>query len=226
MDKLNLINNFEEWNESMVKKYNIEDYYQKSNFLIRFVEQRRLSLIKSMIDAQSDDDILDIGCGAGHVIEKFPSGRITGVDISESMLNLAKKRLKEKKVKLIKGNVEKLPFSGEKFDKIICTEVLEHIVKPQKAIDEIVRVSKENSVIVITIPNERIIIALKKLLKKLGIYKLFIKHVDVMNEWHLHEFDFQLLEKLIENKLRIIEKKAVPFSILPLRYIVKCRKIS
>lgn len=34
------IKNFEQWNEYFVKKYDIDDYYKKSNFTVRFIEKK------------------------------------------------------------------------------------------------------------------------------------------------------------------------------------------
>ena len=55
-----------------------------------------------------------------------------------------------------------------------------------------------------------------------GKYKV----ADEMNEeWHLHVFDLNRLKELLRNKLVIEKVKYLPFVFLPLRYIVKCKKI-
>lgn len=47
-------------------------------------------------------------------------------------------------------DIHNLPFSDNKFDLIICIEVLEHVEKPATAINELHRVLKENAIVVLS----------------------------------------------------------------------------
>ena len=49
------------------------------------------------------------------------------------------------------GDAHNTPFRDKIFDKTICTEVLEHLPSPLKAIKELYRITK--NIIIITIPN-------------------------------------------------------------------------
>jgi len=218
------IKNFEKWNETYIRKYDIEEYY-KSSPIVRFIEERRIKQIVNLVQAQKRDRIMELGCGAGHILEKIPQGNLTGVDLSETLLKKAGKRLQKRNAVLIKGNIEELPQTvrNQKFDKIICSEVLEHVQNPGKVIDEILKIANEKSVIVISIPNEKLINRLKGIFLRLRIFfNLFPNSSKKMDEeWHLHSFDLNLLEKFTKGKLKIKEIKAVPFWFLPIRYVVK-----
>ncbi|MBW3015174.1 class I SAM-dependent methyltransferase [Candidatus Woesearchaeota archaeon] len=218
--------NFEKWNDGMFKKLGNEDRYFHPNFFVRYPEVKRVEIIKKMLKAQSKDNILEIGCGAGHIIKNIRRGQITGIDLSESALRVAKNRLRGmNNVRLLKANAEDLAFLNEKFDKIICTEVLEHVENPSKVISEILKVSHRKTSIILTIPNEKLINSFKNFFIKLGLFNLLFKGIPkkMDDEWHLHSFDLRLLKKIIRNKLKIVQIKASPFSIVPVRYLVECR---
>ena len=79
---------------------------------------------------------LDLGCGSAYYKKYFPN-RI-GFDIQPGP-----------NVDVV-GDIHNLPFEDEKFDNILCTEVLEHLHSPQIAISEIKRVLKNNGKIILT----------------------------------------------------------------------------
>lgn len=67
---------FEAWNEAMATKYNPEDYYEGASSLVRFVERRRLARVIDAADAHAYDDVLEVGCGPGVVLEALHVARI------------------------------------------------------------------------------------------------------------------------------------------------------
>ena len=78
--------------------------------------------------------ILDIGCNDGWYWDKyFKNENITGLDISPP--------LKSKK-SIIKGDAQKLPFKDKTFDVIFLFFMLDDILHPLKALDEVKRVLK------------------------------------------------------------------------------------
>lgn len=101
--------------------------------------------------------VLEVGCGYGSlsVYTAKKGARVTGVDLSSEAIKISKRNasLNHKKVifKQVKG--EKLPFKNKTFDLVVCCETLEHIPNYKKAIDEIIRVTKDSGKIIITTPN-------------------------------------------------------------------------
>ena len=51
-----------------------------------------------------------------------------------------------------KGDIYKLPYKSNSFDLVVCTEVLEHLENPKKALRELIRVS--GKYILLSVPNE------------------------------------------------------------------------
>lgn len=101
--------------------------------------------------------VLDMGCGRGfysHALIFFPSvRRVEGVDVNEAYLRTARMHCTDKRIKLRKASVYRLPFPGNTFDTIIFSEVLEHLENENKALQELRRVLKKNGSLLITVPN-------------------------------------------------------------------------
>lgn len=75
-----------------------------------------------------NDTVLDIGCGNGALTYDVggKAKMVTGIDIEDKNINAAKKRHSKLSVKYVVGDATK-DLSGEKFDVIILSNVLEHI---------------------------------------------------------------------------------------------------
>ena len=90
-------------------------------------------------------DLLDCGCGTGAMIsllyEKMPDKNYTGIDITPKMIETAKAKNLER-VNWIVGDCENLPFMGNSFDVVICTNSFHHYPNPQKFFDSVFRVLK------------------------------------------------------------------------------------
>lgn len=70
--------------------------------------------------------ILEIGCGTGNnlsrILEKYPESQIIGLDISQSMLEIANRKYdKSSQIKLINGKYPEAMESHPEFDLIICS---------------------------------------------------------------------------------------------------------
>lgn len=102
------------------------------------------------------DRILDVGCGEGvglnHLQSKNIGKYLEGIDYSKEALILAKKFYPS--LKFRQGDIYKLPYRENEFDLIICSEVLEHLDKPEKAVGEMKRVT--NKFLLFSVPNEPI----------------------------------------------------------------------
>lgn len=118
--------------------------------------------------------MLEIGCGAGHVLAQVPAGRRFGMDLAESLLAKAARRLGGRRG-LVQGDAEHLPFRNRAWDRIYCSEVLEHVPSPGAALAEMGRIVGHRGIAAVSVPNERLINALKTALRRTGLYGLLLR---------------------------------------------------
>jgi len=107
---------------------------------------------------QPQDIILEVGALDSPFTNYFPNKTIA-VDIPpKGRFGFSQKALKEfksrKNLTPVMASGEALPFKKEVFNKIICTEVIEHIYNDQTAISEMSRVLKPNGKAFLTTPNQ------------------------------------------------------------------------
>lgn len=184
--------------------------HTSSNPIQKFLLSRYFFAFEKLIP-ENINNILDIGCGEGFLLEHLPSHvQYIGIDNSSEAIQLAKnnKILKSENPKKIqnikfqKESVYSLPFSDNEFDLITCLEVLEHLKDYEKALSEIKRVAKKW--IIISVPHEpwfQLSNFLRgKYFKRLG------NHPEHINRWNPTKF-----KKLISKYFKI-EKESYSFA--------------
>lgn len=222
---------FRDWNEGMVKKYDPDSFHHHSNPAIRFVERRRVRAIFDFVDIHPQGNILEIGCGAGNVLQESPGGRLFGVDLSLSMIKKAKEKLNHRGC-FFQGDAQCLPCKDHTFDRVICSEVLEHLIEPQSALEEMERILKSHGTAIISVPNELWINRVKQVLIKVGLFRWFTgrsgdyRHMPerMDDEWHIHSFRLEEWLHIFKKWFRVTHCKSIPFWWLPLRFVVRLER--
>ncbi|MBI2587381.1 class I SAM-dependent methyltransferase [Candidatus Amesbacteria bacterium] len=99
--------------------------------------------------------LLDVGCGVGRTaLAAWEKGyRVLGIDMEQRVIEIAKQQLNEA-IKFKVADITKIKFAdNKKFDVIVCSEVIEHVTKPQQVLDRAVSLLKEKGIFVMTTPN-------------------------------------------------------------------------
>jgi ubiquinone/menaquinone biosynthesis C-methylase UbiE len=98
---------------------------------------------------------LDAGCGDGRYLaalaDELPHRR-AGLDLSERILETARARVD---ADFRQGNLEALPFADGEFDLVLCSQVIEHVLDPDAAAAELVRVLRPGGTLVVSTDNAR-----------------------------------------------------------------------
>jgi len=148
--------------ENKIREYfdemSIERDLKLRNPILKYEQDTRQKAVIEMLIPTKGELILDVGCGNGRDIIIFAnnSAFCVGIDFSSGMIKEGKKAIDTmgfRNVHLISGGATNLPFSDGTFDKISCSEVIEHIPDWEKAIAEMNRVLKIGGKLVITTPN-------------------------------------------------------------------------
>jgi ubiquinone/menaquinone biosynthesis C-methylase UbiE len=105
------------------------------------------TFLKNWVDIPSEATILDIGCGTGEfesfILRDKPSLQITGVDISEQMLLVARQKfLAHPNISFQLAGASNLPFTNHSFDIVVSASAFHFFDDPVSALTEIKRVLK------------------------------------------------------------------------------------
>lgn len=103
--------------------------------------------------------VLDMGCGTGEYALWYASkgaGYVTGVDLSEGSLSVARRRKEEEhfeNIEFIKKDILNLDFPDNSFDYSFSVGVLHHTGDPFRGFKHLVRVTKPGGVVVVSLYN-------------------------------------------------------------------------
>ncbi len=111
-----------------------ESLYKRSDDVVKLLEKFKL--------VNKATRVLDIGCGVGRVEYKLAKvvKEVVGIDISPSMIKLAKENIKSKNAKFLVGNGKDLKGLGNSsFDLVISILVFQHM--PRKIFENYIKES-------------------------------------------------------------------------------------
>lgn len=108
-------------------------------------KEKRWALLSPMLTP--GDSVLEIGARDG-----IMSLRLRNYFRSVTALDLEKLPWEIEGVEFVEGDVRRLAFPDGRFDCVFCSEVLEHIDALEKAVSELVRVTRPGGCLVVSVP--------------------------------------------------------------------------
>ncbi len=124
-----------------------------------------LTIDYDLVGIRDGEQVLDVGCGEGrHSWEacKRNDCLVCALDLEGTNLKKAhyafylleqQDELKGKWL-IVNGDITNLPFKDGAFDKVICSEVLEHVPDDIEGIRELVRVLKDDGTLAVSVPSK------------------------------------------------------------------------
>lgn len=152
------------------------------NLINRKVHKKLKDLISKTVT--TDDEVLECACGTGLltkvIIDKCK--KITATDISTNMLKVMRRKFKKNiNIQIEEGDVMKIEYADNSFDKVFAANVIHLLDEPKKALQELMRVCRpEGQLIIPTYIN-----------KTKDKEKLFIKTVGKSGADFKQVFSFQ-----------------------------------
>ena len=108
------------------------------------------TFVNELLSVQTDDRIIEIGSGTGKLIhrmaQKMDRGLIEGVDFSNAMVSIARKRNKESiakgKVKIVEGNFDEIAYEKDSFTKACSVNTIYFWPSPANTAKKIAKILK------------------------------------------------------------------------------------
>jgi ubiquinone/menaquinone biosynthesis C-methylase UbiE len=116
--------------------------------------RRRAFLLLDYMELQDSDRVLDCGCGMGFylmTIGKLRQAQLTGVDDDLGRLHWAQRE--HVPAGLIRGDINHMSFPDATFDKVLLSEVLEHVPDEGRVLRELYRTLKPGGILAISVPH-------------------------------------------------------------------------
>ena len=134
-----------------------EEYFHKSKYrddvANRHEQARRVQLLKRA-GVPRKGKVLDIGCASGEFIsaanERFEAW---GIDISQHAVARAKAHNTDAADRIFYANPYRFELPDEKFDAVVLWDVLEHLIDPERSIEQAVAQLKPDGVLICSTPN-------------------------------------------------------------------------
>jgi len=140
---------------SIEKAYDLgAEFYDKREWMV-FWKKNEMPLILKHLGSHKFDKILEVGCGTGFYAIKLLNkcNFLYGIDISKNMLRTFLRRMPSKfknKVKVKKESILKNSLPSNFFDLTISVRTFSSIKNIDKALSEVIRVTRAGGIILIS----------------------------------------------------------------------------
>jgi SAM-dependent methyltransferase len=136
----------------------LTNYNIAHNPLIFLLTRRFMGQVHRMLKRLGAEHLngLDAGCGEGHLTTYLAHRQaikhIVGLDLDHRHLAYAGRY--HPVCPFVQADIGRLPFKDHSVDYVLCTEVLEHLPDPGRALEELRRVVRRRGHIVVSVPHE------------------------------------------------------------------------
>jgi ubiquinone/menaquinone biosynthesis C-methylase UbiE len=173
--------------------------YRDLNPISKYLVTNFFQSLRELFILVNAPTILDVGCGEGMVLKSMEDLmsdiQCSAIDLDPKEIEDAKKNVEFCDFKV--GSIYEIPFEDNFASLVFCTEVLEHMDEPEKALDELHRVTKEYAIL--SVPNEPLWRTLNMV--RLKYWKDFGNTPDHKNHWSSNSF-----KRFIGSRFEIVKE--------------------
>lgn len=193
-------------------EYAVADPYEvKENIDSEFHARRyevTIELLREAVGSrQGAIQILDLGCGQGHITEKMrlaiQGAECTGLDYSVSAIEYAHENFPQ--IDFAVADAYESPYAKEFFDVVVCNNLWEHVPDPLVLLSKIKQLLKPAGYLIVSTPSRYRLGNLARVLRG--------KPVIFMSKHHVTEYSVgQVIEQLAYGGFRVMSAKSRPTS--------------
>jgi 2-polyprenyl-3-methyl-5-hydroxy-6-metoxy-1,4-benzoquinol methylase len=124
----------------------------------RLIEAEHLARYRWAARVASGGRIIDAGCGLAYgtkMLAESGADEVIGVDLARAVLDSVRGDMPDN-VRLEVGDIRQLPYETDRFDTVVCFEVIEHLADPAVALDELARVLAPGGLLLVSSPNRNV----------------------------------------------------------------------
>lgn len=119
---------------------NYYDKFHASNPIVRWMMHGFKSSLLELLSDVTYDNLLEIGCGEGHIQTLLTPNKAVAMDIDFPIVKDAMQRYSPSLYAVADGTA--MPLPDKHFDMVLGIEVMEHVPHPERFIQEAVRLSR------------------------------------------------------------------------------------
>jgi len=187
----------------MDSNYGNKQKHESKNPIQQFLLNRFKSQVYRLVNQADPQSVLEVGCGEGYMLDVLARrgvrASLTGVDISETAIEDARKRLGSRVI-LEQKDARDLADDKRKFDVVMMLEVLEHIPQPELILPVLDQLTTRY--VVLSVPWEPMFRGLNFLRGK--YVDDWGNHPEHINHWGRREFI-----RLVQRRFELIEAPMV-----------------
>ena len=189
-----------------------------------------LKKMMRMLDLESTDQFIDLGCGEGYFTLPLSrqAAHSVGVDFAATALKVVKEQpgYEQRKLSLVIASGESIPLADASVDKLLCNHILEHVLDDDTVMQEVHRIVRPCGLVLIGVPLElgpqiRFVLFLRRLffprarqlqLERARPGRLVPELVG--HSSHVRFYSFQALHHLLaRNGLRVLRTEGIGLSL-------------
>ncbi len=152
-----------------------------------------IQMLIEMSKVTGEDLVLDVACGPGLVACEFAqiAKHVTGIDLTEKMIEQARSRQKELGLSNMSwdiGTAIPLPYESDTFSMVVTRYSFHHFLDPEVVLNEMIRVCKPDGIVLIadaTLPADKV--------------EAYNRVEKLRDPSHTQALSYETWEKLLEN---------------------------
>jgi len=142
-----------DWKTKSQHMSHYDDLAQIYNTCYANEQNPKLDMAMKSLRLERHDSILDLGCGTGLLLPKIQkiAKKVVGLDLSKNMLKETENSRKQSKnIHVILADADHIPLQKGCFDVVFAVTLVQNMPSPFRTLQEAKRVTKRNSIIIVT----------------------------------------------------------------------------